>query len=388
MTGKNSIPKGAEITINDMLDCCARLQRGQKVVIAADLDDVFGKKDWDVDELAIEWIKNAVEERECSCEILWMNEPDRPDEWVFPEELKKAIARNDLLILHGQNLACEEMAPFWRELSVHKTRVVRNFAGTAPLLCSYWAQTPYELVSEIRFQASKPFVQGAKYVMTDPNGTFLEGEITAPAKKKIVPGPPYSGRRTEEGTEYYPYPEWLHPPVSVKDTNGVFVFDCMLSWWSRYIGISPYFNYPITLNIENNHITGIEGKKEADALRKFLKKMDGILGPGVWDFDTFHFGVHPQASVSPQQCPNVLLRRTIEHSDSCNLHIHIGAPPPSDNYPYWMHLTGDLRNPTLRVGNVYVYENGYLNALDDPAVKKIEEKYPGRPGTGKMPVCF
>jgi len=32
--------------------------------------------------------------------------------------------------------------------------MVRNFATTAPLLCSAWARTPHELVSEIRYQAA------------------------------------------------------------------------------------------------------------------------------------------------------------------------------------------------------------------------------------------
>ena len=30
------------------------------------------------------------------------------------------------------------------------------------------------------------------------------------------------------------------------------------------------------------------------------------VGDGVYDFNTWHFGVHPQAAVSTQQCPGVL----------------------------------------------------------------------------------
>ena len=159
----------------------------------------------------------------------------------------------------------------------------------------------------------------------------------------------------------------------------------MLSWWSRYIGISPYFGEPVRLTIENNRITGIEGGDEAAALKSFLAAMKERAGDGVYDFNAFHFGVHPQAIVAPHQCPNVLHRRVIEHSHSSNIHVHIGAPPSTPSYPYWMHCTGDIRRPTLKVGETLVYDKGHLSALDSPAVKAVAQKYPGRPGLDPMP---
>jgi len=190
---------------------------------------------------------------------------------------------------------------------------------------------------------------------------------------------PYSSRREEAGY-YFPWPEWVHPPVGVEATSGTFVFDCMLSWWSRYIGVSPYFSEPIELIIEDCRIAKISGGEEAEALRRFLRSMRDRLGDAVYDFDCLHFGVHPQASVAEHQCPNVLHRRIIDHSHTSNIHAHIGAPPATPQYPYWMHCTGDIRTATFRVGDTLVHDRGYLTAMDSPAVKAVAERYPGRPG--------
>jgi len=293
----------------------------------------------------------------------------------------------DVLINHSFNLVTEEMAEFRDFIAEYKIWMVRNFATTAALLCTAWAQTPYELVSEIRYQSSLPFVEGAHYLLTDQNGTRLEGTVEGPSTRPGVPGMAYSSRRREAGY-YLPWPEWVHPPVNVSGTNGEFIFDCMLSWWSRYIGISPYFSAPIRLTIEDNRIAAIEGGEEARALKSFLADMRGRVGDGVYDFRCFHFGVHPQASVAPHQCPNVLHRRVIEHSHACDVHVHVGAPPSVPSYPYWMHLTGDIRCPTLKVGDTMVYQNGHLAALDSPAVAAVAEKYPGRPGVRPMPRSF
>ena len=153
-------------------------------------------------------------------------------------------------------------------------------------------------------------------------------------------------------------------------------------------GISPYFEKPIRLTIDNNRITKIEGGTEAEALKSFLADMVKRVGDGVYDFNAFHFGVHPQAIVAPHQCPNILHRRVIEHSHSSNVHVHIGAPPSTPSYPYWMHCTGDIRHPTLKVGDTLVYDKGHLSALDDPVVKATARKYPGRPGLDPIPRSF
>jgi hypothetical protein len=270
-----------------------------------------------------------------------------------------------------------------------KTNYMRNFAVTAPLLCTAWAQTPSELVSEIRYQSALDNKVGSDWELTDDNGTHLTGKInpTVNPRDWKNPDPPpstYAQRREE----YKPWPEWVHRPIKLSAVNGIFVFDCMLSWWSRYIGISPYFNKPVSLTVENSRIIKIEGGDEAESLSRFLASMKERLGEGVYDLKTLHFGVHPQASVGPHQCPHILYRRLIEHSHSSTIHVHIGAPPATEAYPYWMHCTGDVRKATFRVGDKLIHDRGHLMALDHPAVRAVAARYPDRPGLDPVPKSY
>jgi hypothetical protein len=381
MSTPPGIPKGAAIAINDLLEHCARVRPGQEVVLLAHVDGLYGGDNL-VDQEAISWIQTAVQLRGANASVLWIDEPVKPHAWRLPPVVKAAYNACDVFINHSFDIVVEEITEFRQLMTVGKALMVRNFATTAPLLCTAWAQTPHELVSEIRYQASLAFKGGLPWQLTDANGTHLEGVIQpSPDPKRGIPGMPYSSRREDFGN-YRPWPEWVHPPVSISEASGVFIFDCMLSWWSRYIGISPYFSQPIQLTIENCRITGIKGGDEADALRRFLASMHERLGDGVYDFKQLHFGVHPQASVAPHQCPNILYRRLIEHCHSSNIHVHIGAPPATDAYPYWMHCTGDIRTATFRAGDTLVHDRGHLTALDHPAVLAIAAKYPGRPGVG------
>lgn len=376
MSIQPGMPKGATIAINDLLDSCANIQPGQEVVLLAHVDGLYGGDNL-VDQEAISWIQAAIQMRGAHPSVLWIDEPVTPHAWRLPPVVKAALTACDVFINHSFDLVVEEMMEFRQLVDTGKVPMVRNFATTAPLLCTAWAQTPHELVSEIRYQASLPFKGGLPWQLTDDNGTNLEGIIKPSPEPKE--GMPYSSRRKEFGY-YWPWPEWVHPPVGISESSGVFIFNCMLSWWSRYIGISPYFSKPVRLTIENCRIIRIEGGDEAESLRRFLDSMSKRLGSGVYDFKHLHFGVHPQATVAPHQCPNLLYRRLIEHSHSSNIHVHIGAPPATPGYPYWMHCTGDIRTATLRVGDTLVHERGHLTALDHPAVLAVAAKYPGRPG--------
>jgi hypothetical protein len=387
MTNQVGIPKAAIISIGDMLDHCAKIQPGQEILILAVLDGLYGG-DSLVDQEAISWIQSAVQARGANASILWIDEPAKPHEWRFNPVVKAAMLACNTLINHSFNLVTEEMTEFREYIAEHKIRMVRNFASTAPLLCTAWAQTPYELVSEIRYQSAIPFKGGKPWSIVDDNGTHLEGTILDPYHTPGVPGASAYVARREESGYYLPWPEWVHPPIKLANTSGTFIFDSMLSWWSRYIGISPYFSKSIQLNVKNNKITEIKGGSEADALRRFLSSMRERLGEGVYDFNTLHFGVHPQAMVAPHQCPHVLFRRTIEHSHSSNIHVHIGAPPAIPSYPYWMHVTGDIRTATFRVGDTVIHDRGHLTALDHPAVIAMAAKYPGRPGLEPEPRSF
>jgi len=110
------------------------------------------------------------------------------------------------------------------------------------------------------------------------------------------------------------------------------------------------------IQVKDGKMVNFEGGAEAESLKRFLAVMKSHVGDGVYNFDAFHFGVHPQAEVSPHQCPNILHRRIIEHSHCSSIHFHLGAPRPTAEYPYWMHVTGDIRTATLKVGDAIVHD--------------------------------
>ena len=378
------ITRGAAVAINDLLDNCLEVKSGDEVVIASHVDGMYGGDNL-VDPQAVAWIQAALQARGANPSILWIDEPAKMHHWRVPPVFMAALKACKVFINHSFDLTIEELKIIQETATEYGVTLGRNYATTPGLLNSPWVQTPYELVSEIRYQASVPFgTGGIPYEITDDNGTKIKGMVAPPSHPRF---PTYT-RRRNEGPGYRPFPEWVFPPINVADTSGTIVFDRMLSWWSRYIGISPVFKDPIRLTIEKNKITRIEGGEEAVVLRRFLKTMEPKLGQDAYNFPEIHSGVHPQAVVAPQQCSHPLIRRVVDHSDACNIHFHIGAPWPRPEYPYWLHITGDLRTATWKVGDHLIHDRGHLTALDHPKVKEIAGKYPDRPGLKPWPRSY
>jgi hypothetical protein len=227
MISQIGIPVGAAVSINDLLDNCARIQPGQEVLLLAHIDGLRGGDNM-IDEEAISWIQTAVELKGANATVLWINEPAVPHAWRLPPVVKSAIQSCDILINHSFDIVFEENTEF-RELCYSKNNfvMVRNFATTAPLLCTNWAQTPYKLVSEIRYQTLKNYQEGLSWRIIDDNGTHLEGMIASPTTDHSW-SVPYLTRREEAGP-YRPWPEWVHTPIRITNTSGIFIFDCMLT---------------------------------------------------------------------------------------------------------------------------------------------------------------
>lgn len=378
------ITRGAAVAINDLLDNCLEVKPGDEVVIASHVDGMYGGDNL-VDPQAVAWIQAAIQARDANPSILWIDEPAKMHHWRVPPVFMAALKACKVFINNSFDLTIEELKIIQETATEYGVTLGRNYATTPGLLNSPWVQTPYELVSEIRYQASVPFGKGGMpYEITDDNGTQIKGMVAPPNHPRF---PTYT-RRRNEGPGYRPFPEWVFPPINVIDTSGTIVFDRMLSWWSRYIGISPVFKDPIHLTIEKNKITRIEGGEEAIVLRRFLKTMEPKLSQDAYNFPEIHSGVHPQAVVFPQQCNHPLIRRVVDHSDACNIHFHIGAPWPRPEYPYWLHITGDLRTATWKVGDHLIHDRGHMTALDHPKVKAIAEKHPDRPGLTPWPRSF
>ena len=374
----SSAPGPAAIALADLLDECARIAPGQEVLIVAYRDGLHGGDNL-VDEQAMAWIEEGVRERGANPSVLWADERSTLHNWRFPPVIRAAMTASDVMINNTLDLSFEELIEFKRFTWDQKKLMVRNFATTAPLLGTDWAQTPHRLVNEIRYQAALMIEPGSPFRLTDASGTHLEGMVL-PAYHRDHPWFTSYAVRREEAGYYRPWPEWMHPPINISDCSGVFVFDRMLSWWSRYMGIPPYFESPVRLTIEDDRIVAIEGGHEAVALRDFLASLEKRIGGRADNFNALHFGVHPNAAVTPEECPSVLYRRIIEHAHTSNIHVHIGVPELTDDYPYWVHITGDIRTATFQVGSKLIHDEGHLTALESPEVRAVAAEYPGRPG--------
>jgi hypothetical protein len=392
------IPEAAMITLTDIVDNCCGVDNyagankperklpligpGKEVLIIAHKDGLYGGFNL-IDEEAVSWLSSVITSRGARCSVLWVDDPQKPHEWRYPPIVKGAIAAADLIINTSMQMAVEEIAEFRNHIEEADTWMVRLFPVTKELLMTEWAQTPYELTKMMRHAASKAFIGNPedefKFVMTDINGTHIEGNTIQPKPRPGVPGHGYSSWR-RDASHYLPYPEWVHPPINCKNVNGVFIFNSMLSWWSPVIGIDPEWETPIKVEVENCKMVNITGGLEARKLNAFLKSMVPKVGENIYLFDTFHFGIHPNAQVKKYQCPDDNYRRIVDHMHTSNLHFHIGSAGANANYNFYPHITGDIRNADLIVNGKQVYDKGWLCCQDDPDVKAVAAKYPGRPG--------
>jgi hypothetical protein len=373
------IPKAALDALIQLVDYDAQVKPGMEVLIGAHLDGAYGSENL-VDPVVVSWVQAMVASRGANCSVLWIDEIMKKHEWRVPPILKGAITNADLFINFSLDLAIEENAEFRQYIEGTKTWYVRMFPVTTALLMTDWARTPHELVVMVRHVSSDAFMNHmAKFVMSDTNGTELEGNILDPVKREGIPGMPYNSWR-RDASHYIPWPEWVHPPVNCKNVNGVLFFDCMLPYWARYMGIAPAWQDPVRVDVVDNKMVKISGGKEADAINRALKDLETKVGDGIWKFDTFHFGIHPNASVTHDQCPNDIYRRIIEHSHPSNMHWHLGSAPANENYNFYPHVTADIRNCTLKIADKLVWDNGYMLCQQDKRVLDVAAKYPDLPG--------
>lgn len=385
MTMAIGITRGAMGVIDDMLDNCCGVTAGQEVVIAAQLDGLQGGDNL-VDEQAVLWIQQAVQARGANCTILWLDETAKKDAWRIPPVFLAALIASDVFINCSFDLTIEEQPEIQRAAMENNVVLCRNFATTVGLLNSPWAQTPYELVTELRYQTALPFGKGgADYVIEAGNGTHLEGKIgftrgTTPSDEV---GKPYA-RYRKDIRGYRPFPEWICPPINLDESNGVVIFDRSLGWWSRYLDIPPVFD-PVKMVVENGVIVSLEGGEVAKKILAYLKDTEQYFGDAVYKMDQAHVGAHPCTKISPAQCSHPLYRRIIDHSGMDTLHVHIGDQWVNEKYPYRVHLTADIKDASWKVGGKYVVKDGRLTAFEQPSVQKLLEKYAGMPGAGFVP---
>lgn len=372
------MPNAVDISLEDMLGRCARLEAGQRVLIMATTAGLRGGPNL-VDRETVAYLEDEVKRRGAYPTVLWEDPPNELHAWKVPQALKAALSQTDLFISNVFDLPFEELFELREVVVKNRVTMIRNMATTQRLLSSRWAQTPYELVSEIRYRTSSFFEPGLSWSLSHANGTELEGLVGKP----IGAFKQYNERRSE--SRHRPYPEGVFTPVSLIGTEGTLSFKGSNPWWGRYIGVPPRFSENVRVTVENNRICDIRGGEEAMALKRFFAQMTERLGEGVLELGALHGGVHPCARVTPEECPDFTYREFIEHHHFTSLHLHLGVTPEGSSYPYMLHVTAELQGATLKAGGETVSRAGYLTALDHPEVKAVAARYPGRPGLPERP---
>ncbi len=234
MTEQVGTPRGALVAISDMLDSCVKLEPGQEVLIVADINGLHGG-DSLVDQEAISWIQSGVQARGANASVLWIDARQEADAWRIPPVALAAMAGCDMVINNAFfDLPTTELADFRAYFKEKNFKMLRNFASTAPLLCSAWAQTPYELVSKIRYQASLAFKAGASLCLTDPMARIWKGPFKADQDRGDPWGRPLF-HAPGATRQYVPLAGiGAHTRPAAGCCRGLHLRE-RLSWWSRYM---------------------------------------------------------------------------------------------------------------------------------------------------------
>jgi hypothetical protein len=53
----------------------------------------------------------------------------------------------------------------------------------------------------------------------------------------------------------------------------------------------------------------------------------------------------------------------------------LGSAARDPTYPYFLHVTAELRKATFRVGESDFYREGHLTALDDPDIVEMAKQF-------------
>jgi len=384
MSSVSLIPKQAAIAVGDIIDNCAKVKPGMNVLLVAGNDGIYGGVNI-VDSETISWLHSAIVQRGADATVIWCDIPYRPmvlwgdgadpsKAWRVPKIVAAAMKGADCIISNAVDLTFEEELRETADiLEEHNIPYARNMATTGSLLTSNWGLTPYELVSEIRVQACALAVPGAKWVMTHPNGSHIEGYVVKPEDMDD-----YAHYR-DIGV-YRPFPEGVWSSIRARDAEGVGIINEIGVIWARHIGVPCPFKQPVKVFIEKGQIKKFEGGAEAETLTRFYQFISKYLGDAAYEVRGFHGGVHPSAILEPHQCPNAPYRHFIEHHYWSSFHFHMGNSRRSKTFPYLMHISAELRGGDLKIGDKYVYRNGRITTADHPKVRAIAEKYKDRPG--------
>lgn len=390
MSSALTIPAAAAIAIGDMLDNCAQIEAGQHVVVVAARDGLYGGFNI-VDECVIDWIQMGLAERGADVSVVWMDVPSRPSvvwgenrdmgtAWRIPPSVKAAMKAADVIVSNVFDLSYEEELREMQEVVDGGVKFVRNMATTAALISSPWALTPYELVSEIRFQASDFGAPGDSWELTHPNGSQLSGTIEKPWDDRHFGGWERYGAYRASLSPYRPFPEGIQVPWRTVGASGTAIVTEFGVIWARHIGLPQPFDRPVTIQVEDNRMIRFEGGEEARILTEFYNYLSRYMGEDAYLVGALHGGIHPSARVTALQCPSPRYRAFVEHHHWGSVHFHAGNHRDVPGMPYATHISAEFRGAELRVDGKVLYGGDRLSVATHPKVLEIAARYPDRPG--------
>ena len=239
-----------------------------------------------VDSETISWLHSAIVQRGADATVVWCDIPYRPmvlwgdgadpgKAWRVPKIVAAAMKGADCIVSNAVDLTFEEELRETADiLEEHNIPYARNMATTGSLLTSNWGLTPYELVSEIRVQACALAVPGAKWVMTHPNGSHIEGYVVKPDDMDD-----YAHYR-DIGV-YRPFPEGVWSSIRARDAEGVGIINEIGVIWARHIGVPCPFKQPVKVfhrKRADQKIRRRSRSRDADALLPIHLKIFGRRG--------------------------------------------------------------------------------------------------------------
>jgi hypothetical protein len=377
------IPRAAAQAIENLLDDCAAVERDQHVVILAAVDGLYGGTNV-VDQTTISWLQEGVQARGAYATVMWIDLPVRrnviwPDiptrqsTWRIPPPVRSVMRGADLLISNVLDFSTEEELKEWPELLAEtKVRFVRNMATTAGLLSTAWARMPHKFVSELRLRTAELIRPNARWELTNPNGTCLEGIVGPPAENSKA----YTAERGRRAC----FPEGIYPAINPLSMQGELVFDRMMPTWARKIGVPQSFEHPVTVTITENHIVKFEGGAEARIIQAFYAELAKVLGEDRgYEMRAPHGGVHPAARIRPSLCPDEEYREFLHSFHPSSIHLHFGNHRYNDDFPYCLHAAPELRGSTLKVDGQALHNGDQLGVMNHPSVVAMAAKYQDRP---------
>lgn len=271
---------------------------------------------------------------------------------------------------------CSVIDPFAiRMRREHGQRWVKiTYFRDLDLLATEQARFPPELLGEIIRGTARQYPRGTDFEMrfSDPRGTDLAINVNAEMVDNLLDTTRWKGEMTAENPGCYVHYLPCHGPnvydrtmVRNDDSVVVPINGTLYPQWA--VGFERPFEERIEVVFRDDRIVEVNGvSEEAAILRDML--VDGVLIELGCGFNPKapRYEVYPAGSNSPGV-----------------LHFGIDLARPS-NYirrkmPEWeeppIHMDLIVFDMTLTAGEATLIDDGYLTALDDPAVREFTRRF-------------